>query len=103
MTKRTGTFDVELNLNLKDFVIGESEISNEKIKSNSLTINKAIQIITKQMEVSGFRERTILDYNLHMNHFCKITGVIDLDEISNETIYHWLESMNVSNSTKLIR
>ncbi len=101
MTKRTGVFDVQLDLN--QIVLGEKATTKRKPKSNLMTIEKAVQTITKQMEVSGFRERTMSDYNLHMNHFCEITGSTYLNEITNVTIYQWLESMNVSNSTKLIR
>ena len=55
------------------------------------------------MKVSGLRERTIKDYNLHVIHFCKLTEVIYLSDITTNEVYDWLNSMEVSNATKLIR
>ena len=42
-------------------------------------------------------------YNLHVNHFCKITSSVYLSDITTNEIYDWLNSMEVSNVTKLIR
>ncbi|WP_342543308.1 site-specific integrase [Paenisporosarcina sp. FSL H8-0542] len=98
MTKRTGLFDINVDFDVKRLIEGD-----QKSQQKEMTIEKALTTITKQMQVSGFRERTIKDYNLHMNHLCKITNVTYLHEISSEMIYLWLDSMKVSNQTKLIR
>lgn len=97
MTKR-GLFDINVDFDVKRLIEGD-----QKLQQKEMTIEKALTTITKQMQVSGFRERTIKDYNLHMNHLCKITNVTYLHEISSELIYLWLDSMKVSNQTKLIR
>lgn len=98
MTKRTGLFDINVDFDVKQLIEGD-----QKSQQKEMTIEKALTTITKQMQVSGFRQRTIKDYNLHMNHLCKITNVTYLHEISSELIYLWLDSMKVSNQTKLIR
>lgn len=67
------------------------------------SIEQALKIITQQMEVSGYRERTISDYNIHVRHFAKATRIQFVEEITAESLYVWLSSMNVSNQTKLTR
>lgn len=52
------------------------------------------------MKVSGYRERTITDYIRYMTKFRKITNIEYLEEITTDTIYLWLDSMQVSNQTK---
>lgn len=99
MPKRSGVFDVQVDVN--EFVtVSRLE---QATSSKSITLEKALVIITRQMQVSGFRERTIKDYQLHWNHFEKVTGVTYLTEITADTIYIWLGSMAVSNQTKLTR
>jgi integrase/recombinase XerD len=53
--------------------------------------------------VSGNRSRTISDYVRHVEHFQTVTDVQYISEITADTIYQWLDSMNVSNQTKLTR
>ena len=50
-----------------NLVFGDKKTTKMKFINNFMTIDKAIQTITKQMKVSEFRERTMQDYNLHMN------------------------------------
>ena len=42
-----------------NLVFGDKKTTKTKFINNFMTIDKAIQTITKQMEVSEFRERTI--------------------------------------------
>ncbi|PKH11468.1 site-specific integrase [Planomicrobium sp. MB-3u-38] len=98
MSKRSGVFDVQVDVS--KLIRGEHL---QQPKSNFMTLEKAMVVITKQMQVSGFRERTMKDYLLHWNHFAKITGTTYLSEITVDTIYAWLGSMVVSNQTKLTR
>ena len=97
MSKRTGVFDVRLDL--QKVGLGD----NPKSKKKDMTIEKVLKTVSMQMRVSGLRERTISDYNLHVNHFCKITSSVNLSDITTNEIYEWLNSMEVSNATKLIR
>lgn len=68
-----------------------------------MTIKQALTTITRQMEISGNRPRTISDYTIHANHFAETTGLTYLDELKAESIYEWLSRMDVSNQTKLTR
>lgn len=65
MIKRSGAFDLELDLS--QLVFADKKTTKTKPINNFMTIDNAIQTITKQIEVSEFRERTMRDYNLHMN------------------------------------
>ena len=96
---KTGVFDVELNL--QDVLLSSKTVHQKKV--DSMEIEKALETVIRQMRVTGFRSRTISDYNLHMTKFQQVTGVNYLDEITTDTIYEWLGSMNVKNSTKLVR
>lgn len=96
MSKKSNVFSVP-------FDVGDL-VRNEQPKTrNSLTIEQALSIVIKQMQVSGFRKRTISDYQLHMKHFREITGATYLSEINSKNMYEWLGSMAVSNQTKLTR
>ena len=97
MSKRTGVFDVKIDL--QNVVFGD----NPKAKKKDMTIEKALKTVSMQMKVSGLRERTISDYNLHVNHFCKITSSVYLSDITTNEIYEWLNWMELSNAIKLIR
>lgn len=68
-----------------------------------IPIDKALATVLRQMKAVGLRQRTLTDYETHVNHFCKITKVKYIEEITAESIFEWLSSMNVSNQTKLIR
>ncbi|MDQ0174464.1 tyrosine-type recombinase/integrase [Bacillus chungangensis] len=72
-------------------------------ESDRLTIEKALATVTRQMEISGYRERTISDYNVYVKHFRKTLKIDYIDEITNDSIYDWLASMDVSPQTKLTR
>lgn len=69
----------------------------------SMSIDRALKIVMQQMEAIGLRSRTINDYKRHVTHFYKTVEISDLKDVTPDSIYSWLSSMNVSNSTKLIR
>lgn len=98
MSKRSGVFDVQVDVS--KLVRGEQEKQPER---SLMTLEKAMRVIVRQMQVSGFRERTMKDYQLHWNHFTQITKTTYLAEITADKIYAWLGSMEVSNQTKLTR
>lgn len=109
MTKRKGIFDV--NVDVRKILEGRSTTSKEapqaikqtKVLSGSILISDALDVITRQMKVSGNRIRTINDYVIHVEHFKSVTNVQLVTDITADTIYNWLNSMNVSNQTKLTR
>lgn len=113
MTKRKGLFDVEIDVRGLLEQKPSSNSASPKTKSNvsqyaeqiteSILISKALATVTRQMKVSGNRSRTIDDYVRHVEHFQNVTRSQYIEDITAETIYKWLDSMNVSNQTKLIR
>jgi integrase/recombinase XerC len=78
-------------------------LKTKKAAPKGMAVEKALSIVHQQMKLNGYRERTLNDYNLIFNKFVEMTGVEYLAEISVDTIYKWLESMNVSQSTKSSR
>lgn len=69
----------------------------------AVTIEHALDTITRQMVISGNRPRTIQDYTIYVEQFAQTVGLTYVDEITADSIYTWLASMNVSNQTKLTR
>lgn len=59
MTKKTGLFDVNIDLD-SIMVIPEQAVVTQRV--NSRTIDEASVIIIQQMAASGYRHRTIKDY-----------------------------------------
>ncbi|MCR6111545.1 tyrosine-type recombinase/integrase [Bacillus sp. A301a_S52] len=66
-------------------------------------IDRALELILRQMRSAGFRDRTMSDYELHVSHFADTTGAKTLEELTTEHVYDWLSAMHVSNQTKLTR
>lgn len=101
MTKKTGLFEVDFSLTTKELTnsIKGEEVTTARYKPFS----EALGTIVNQMEVSGYRPRTIKDYNTVLMNFSKSAGITYLEDITVETIYSWLDSMQVVNQTKLTR
>lgn len=55
------------------------------------------------MKISGNRPRTIESYKYIFNQFIDMTLLKYVEEITVDSIYHYLDSLQVSASTKLIR
>lgn len=83
MTKKLGIFDVG--------------------KSGKERSEGALKFVISQMRASGLRERTIRDYETHVNSFIKATDIKQINDVNSAHIYEWLGKMDVSNSTKMIR
>lgn len=97
MSKRKASLTVSTNL---------SDIFNDKSEYKLVKgypIVNALETVIRQMKASGLRERTINDYELHVNHFIDVTGIKVIEDIGADHLYLWLSSMNVSNQTKLTR
>ncbi|MBT2658359.1 site-specific integrase [Bacillus sp. ISL-18] len=99
MAKKKSVFTVKEDLNN----LFNEPSAPSKSNSERLPIDNALTTITRQMEVSGNRPRTISDYSIYVNHFKDTTGLAYLSDITAERIYNWLSLMDVSNQTKLIR
>lgn len=86
-------------------VDGPSEIklSPEGDMRDSLTIQRAMELVERQMRVSGLRDRTIQSYTFAMNEFRAVTKIKYVEDITLDTLYDYMNAINVSNTTKLIR
>lgn len=99
MTKSKGI----INLDFEVGKIVNGEKKQDEKKKHGITIDQALQIVISQMEISGYRERTISDYKYMVNRLKKETDVVYLSDITINTLYDWLGQMDVKNETKLIR
>ncbi|PFO10229.1 integrase [Bacillus sp. AFS076308] len=100
MTKKKSILSVSDDLS---GLFSKNPTPRTTVKSDRMTVKKAHETITRQMEISGNRPRTISDYSIQVKHFAETTKLIYLDELKAESIYEWLSRMNVSNQTKLTR
>lgn len=94
--RRHGVFAVNQRFN--DIALDSSED-----RRDSLTIKKALNIIFRQMEITGSRPRTIESYSYIFNDFVEHTGLIYVEEINADSIYDYLNDINVAKTTKLLR
>jgi len=96
MGRKRGIFSVGAN---------EIEISKqtENIKKDSITIPKALTTIYQQMRIAGNRERTIDSYNYIFNQFVQFNKLVYVEDINADSVYNYLDSLEVAQQTKLIR
>ncbi|TDL77397.1 site-specific integrase [Rhodococcus qingshengii] len=100
MTKKKSFLSISDDLS---GLFSEKPTPRATVNLDRMTINQALATISRQMEISGNRPRTISDYSIHVNHFTDTNRLTYLSEITAESIYEWLSRMEVSNQTKLIR
>ena len=100
MTKKKSILSISDDLS---GLFSEEPTPRTTVKSDRMTIKQALATITRQMEISGNRPRTISDYSIQVNHFAMTTKLTYLDDLKAESIYDWLSRMEVSNQTKLTR
>lgn len=96
MTKKTGLFDVDVLLDLNNTFTP----TKKKVNHDSITVEQALNIVIRQMQINNYRSRTIKDYQLHFTNFVTTQNITNVSEIDADKIYSWLESMNVSAVTK---
>lgn len=101
MTKRRKELHVTENL---DGIFNDNpKVKKTEYSDENIGINKALNRILRQLKAVGYRPRTLEDYYKYVSDFMETTQLETLHEITNEHIYDWLSSMNVSNQTKLTR
>ena len=113
MTKRKGIFEVEPDISLFKQEAGTGSIQQKLLgASSSNTVSSSqndgrdldsiMEIIIQQMKQVGIgKEQSLIISD--MSYFREATNVELLDDITLDTIYLWLDSMAVSNQTKLTR
>lgn len=70
---------------------------------NGITIDEALRIVFRQMQLSGNRPRTIESYDFAFTEFIRITGVEYVEDITADTLYDYLNAIDVARATKLVR
>ena len=101
MTKKSGLFEVDFSLSTTELT---TSIKGEKAPTARYKpFDEALATIVNQMQVSGYRPRTLKDYDTVLSNFAKSTAVTYLEDITVDTVYSWLNSMQVVNQTKLTR
>lgn len=94
VTKKIEALTVSTNVSK---ILKDTEVKSPKRK---ITVEKALEILNRQMKINGIRERTLKDYNLIFNQFAEFNNVTYLEEFTSQSIYDWLDSMDVSKVTK---
>lgn len=84
-------------------VVVSVPVSRKDKRWDALTISDALETIYQQMRISGNRPRTIESYSYIFNQFIDMTLLKYVDEINIDSIYRYLDNLQVSASTKLIR
>src|SRR5699024_10911807 len=92
MVKRTGIYKV------KD----TSQLSRALLK-NRVAISDAWSIILEQAVAEELRQATLRDYRRFFFQYVEFNHFKFVDEFDSESIYRWLASMNVKDTTKRIR
>lgn len=72
-------------------------------QSDGITINLALDAVLNQLRAIGRRERTIESYQYIFEDFVAKQSIAAVDDISAQSIINYLDSLDVQNSTKLIR
>lgn len=73
------------------------------VKRNALTIVNALETVFQQMRIARNRQRTIESYEYIFLQFASINKIEYVEDITAESIYHYLDSLQVTPATKLIR
>lgn len=66
-------------------------------------IEDALKVIFRQMKASGNRPRTLETYEWNFRKYLEYNNIEFVDELTAQSIYDYLESLEVSQSTKLVR
>lgn len=83
----------------------EVNISTKKkaVERNGITITQALETIYQQRRIAGNRSRTIESYNYIFNQFEQFNKLKYVEDITADSIYEYLGSLEVAQQTKLIR
>lgn len=76
------------------------------LKGNKSELEEYSDILYTRLRIENLRDRTIKDYMKWYKsyiEYCSSKKINNLSELNSNTIYDWLSSMNVSDTTKNIR
>ena len=72
-------------------------------RRDCLKLEVALDTVFQQMNVSGNRQRTIESYKYIFEQFISVNQLQYVEDITIDSIYHYLDSLDVKQTTKLIR
>lgn len=75
----------------------------KEIERSGITIQTALDTVFQQMRIGGNRPRTVESYDYIFEQFVSICGITYVEDITIDTIYYYLDALEVSPATKLIR
>lgn len=96
MGRKHGIFSIpseEVNITMK----------KQAVKRKGITIPQALETIYQQMRIAGNRTRTIESYDYIFNQFVQYNKLEYVEDITTDSIYEYLGSLEVAQQTKLIR
>lgn len=68
----------------------EATVKRQDVRVADMAIQDALEIILRQMKLSGSRPRTMQCYKIDVTAFMQVTGAVKLEDITVENIYKWL-------------
>lgn len=75
----------------------------KELRKNDKEIHKALETVFHQMFIAGNRPRTIESYEYIFNQFIKVCHIEYVEDIRIDKLYHYLDVLEVTPATKLIR
>jgi len=77
--------------------------SNKAEQREGTNISVARETVFKQMRIAGNRPRTIESYEYIFKQFIEVCGIVVVEDIDLDKLYHYLDVLQVTPATKLIR
>lgn len=72
-------------------------------RKDELTLEAALNTVFQQMRIAGNRPRTIESYSYIFEQFTSVCHIEYVEDINLDKIYHYLDVLEVTPATKLIR
>ena len=89
------------------YAVEERQLEGRKISINSnkkwTPISYGMEVVFKQMQIAGNRPRTVQSYDYIFKQFVEFNGLIFIEEINSDSIFNYLDNLEVSLQTKKIR
>ncbi|WP_249660883.1 tyrosine-type recombinase/integrase [Lysinibacillus fusiformis] len=84
-----------------DMVVMPTKKRDER--KDALTLEAALKIVFQQMQIAGNRPRTIDSYSYIFEQFASLCRIEYVEDINLDKLYHYLDVLEVTPATKLIR
>ncbi len=84
-----------------DMVVMPTKKRDER--KDALTLEAALKTVFQQMQIAGNRPRTIDSYSYIFEQFASVCRIEYVEDINLDKLYHYLDVLEVTPATKLIR